>query len=304
MTAIQAGETTPGLDGSPVADRANLAAHMPPANRPPRRVLAASVLSQALLLALGVVFLAPLLWLVLGSVDSQASWSIEWPHWTLANLSAAVSSSNLHALLNSGILAGVSTAIATAAAVPAGYILARRRVPFKGPLLLAVLFLTAVPLAILIIPVYQMFAQIGWLSLLPAALFLAVASLPFEIYLIKNFIDSVPEDLEEAARMERANTWQVLRHIVIPLALPGITAAAIFGFVAAWGSFIVPLVLIISPNQQVGSVAVYNYIGSDHVQYGNIAAFSLVFAVPVFVLYAFASRLFREGFAFGGAVKG
>ena len=303
MTAIGAGQTTaqPGLLA---AGNASLATRLPPANRPPRRTLAGRSLSHAILFVFGVLFLAPLLWLFVASVDGQASWSIEWPHWTLGNFGDALSSTNLQVLLNSGVMSVVASAVATAAAVPAGYVLSRRRVPFKGPLLLAVLFLAGVPLAILIIPVYQMFARLGWLSLLPAALFLAVTSLPFEIYLIKNFIDSLPRELEEAARIERANTWQVLRHVVAPLALPGICAAAIFGFVAAWGSFIVPLVLILSPSQEVGSVAIYNFIGSDHVQYGDIAAFSLVFAVPVFVLYGFSSRLFREGFAFGGAVKG
>ena len=82
--------------------------------------------------------------------------------------------------------------------------------------------------------------RFGLLSIIPTAVFLSVTSLPFEIYLMKNFIDAVPEDLEEAARMERASTFQVLARVIVPLALPGIAAAAIFGFVNAWGSFIVP----------------------------------------------------------------
>ena len=63
-----------------------------------------------------------------------------------------------------------------------------------------------------------------------------MTSLPFEIYLMKNFIDAVPTDLEEAARIEGASTFQVLRKVVVPLALPGIAAASIFGFVNSWGS--------------------------------------------------------------------
>src|SRR3954454_8150551 len=135
---------------------------------------------------------------------------------------------------------------------------------------MVVLFLSGVPLAILIIPVFQLFSLINWLSILPCALFLAVTTLPFEIYLIKNFIDAVPRDLEEAARMERASTFHILTRVVGPLALPGIGAAAIFGFVQAWVSFLIPLVLITSPSQQPGPTAIFGYIGSANVRYGEI----------------------------------
>ena len=276
----------------------------PPANRAPRRQVAASTASHLLLAVIGLAFVLPMLWLLFAAFDAKASWGIEWPHLTLENFAATLHSTELQALANSLILSMVATAVATACALPSAYALSRRRIPFKGPILLGVLFLTGVPLAILIIPVYQMFAEIGWLSILPAGLFLAVTSLPFEIFLIKNFIDAVPQDLEEAARLERATTWQVLSRVVLPLATPGICAAAIFGFVNAWGSFIVPLILITAAGQQVGPIAIYNFVNGYEIHYGEIAAFSVVFALPVVILYGFASRFFREGFVLGGAVKG
>jgi multiple sugar transport system permease protein len=261
-------------------------------------------MANILLIIFGVLFLLPMLWLLLGSIDSNASLSVGFSSPTLAHFEAAASSSNLLALLNSVILALVSTLIATVMAAMAAYTLSRRNIPWKGPLLLVILFLSGVPLAILIIPIYEMFSTVGWLSILPCALFLAVTSLPFEIYLIKNFIDSVPNDLEEAARMEKASTMQILLRVVGPLSLPGIASAAIFGFVNAWGAFLIPLVLISSPQEQPGSVAIFGFIGSANVRYGDIAAYSLLYAVPVFVLYALSSRLFRGGFVLGGAVKG
>jgi multiple sugar transport system permease protein len=245
-----------------------------------------------------------MIWLVFASLDSQATWAVEWPHFTLSNYHTVLSGTDLQALVNSLILAIVSTAIATTSGMLAAYSLSRRRIPFKGPLLLFVLFTSGVPLTILIVPLYQLFASYGLLSIIPTAIFLAVTSLPFEIYLIKNFIDAVPEDLEEAARMEKANTFQVLTRVIGPLALPGIAAAAIFGFVNAWGSFIVPLILISPANQQPAPVAIYGFIGAANVRYGDIAAYSLIFCVPVFILYSFSARLFREGFVLGGAVKG
>jgi multiple sugar transport system permease protein len=277
---------------------------MPPENRQTQRTKVRSVTLHLILGGLGVLFLAPMLWLFLASIDKNASWGIEWPHFSLINFKHVLTGSLLHSLWNSVVLAVISTAIASVTGVFAAYSLSRRKIPFKGPLLLFIIFSSGVPLAIMVIPVYEIFSRFGFLSILPTAVFLSVTSLPFEVYLMKNFIDAVPTDLEEAARMERASTFQVLRRVVIPLAMPGIAAASIFGFVNAWGSFVVPLILISPANQQPAPIAIYTFLTLPKAEFGNIAAYSLVFCVPVFILYAVSSRLFREGFVLGGGVKG
>ena len=212
------------------------------APRVPEPSQSARRMGNGLLAFIGILFLLPMLWLVAASLDSQASWSVEFPHFTLANFQAATASDKLHSLWNSFVLSGVATIISTAASSLAAYALSRRRIPWKGPMLLIVLFLSGVPLSILIVPIYQMFATQNWLSMFPTAEFLGVTAMPFEIWLIKNFMDAIPYDLEEAARIERANTWQILTRVVGPLALPGIGAGAIYAFVNSWGSFVVPLV--------------------------------------------------------------
>ena len=274
---------------------------LPPENPTPQSSVVKKVTGNTVLAGIGALFLVPMLWLILASIDANASWAIEWPHFSLKNFQAVLTGSLLDSLWNSVVLAFVSTLIASVAGVLA---FSRRKIPFKGSLLLFILFSSGVPLSILVIPVYEIFAHFGWLSLLPTAIFLSVTSLPFEVYLMKNFIDAVPEDLEEAARMERASTAQVLMKVVIPLAMPGIAAAAIFGFVNAWGSFVVPLILISNGSQQPAPIAIYTFLTVPKPEFGNIAAYSLIFCVPVFVLYAASSRLFREGFVLGGGVKG
>ena len=87
-----------------------------------------------------------MIWLVFASLDSQATWAVEWPHFTLSNYHTVLSGTDLQALVNSLILAIVSTAIATTSGMLAAYSLSRRRIPFKGPLLLFVLFTSGVPL--------------------------------------------------------------------------------------------------------------------------------------------------------------
>jgi multiple sugar transport system permease protein len=264
----------------------------------------AVLVSNIGLVLFGVMFLLPLLWLFLASFDSQASFALEIPHFTLENFRQALANGGTHALLNSLVLALVATLLSTVAAFLAAYALVRHRIPWKGPLLLFVLFLTAIPMSVLIIPVYEIFVTLGWLSILPSAVFLAVTSLPYEIWLLKNYLEALPEELEEAARVENASTSQILLRIILPLALPGIGAAAIFGFVNAWGSFIVPLVLISSSSQTTGPVAIFSFLSASDTHYGDLAAFSLLYSLPVFLIYLGMSRLFVGGFTLRGAMKG
>lgn len=271
--------------------------------RPPK-VTSARLISNLTLLVLGILFLAPLVWLILSSVDANASQSLQWPHFTLQNFTQAASGANISALKNSVLISAIATVVATIPATLAGYVFSRRHIPFKGPLLLGILMLAGIPVAILIVPVYQLFSAHSWLALVPASVFLGVTSLPFEIWIIKNFIDAVPADLEESARLEQAGTIQILLRIVVPLALPGIAAAAIFGFINAWGNFLIPLVLIAIPTQQPGPVAMYGFFGAGVIRWGEIAAYSFMYAVPVLVLYLALGRLFRGGFVLSGAVRG
>lgn len=270
-----------------------------------------SVAGNLLLSFLGILFFLPMLWLIFASLDKNASWTISWPTLSFANFQQVMSASQFQSLYNSAYLAVVSTVIATAAATLSGYALSRRHIPLKPWLMVGVLFLTGIPISILIVPVYQMYVNLGqlvpqvnFLSLLPTAVFLSVTSLPYEIWLVKNFIDAISPDLEEAAAIEGAGTLYVLRRVILPLALPGIGAAGIYGFINAWGSFLVPLILISEPSSMPGPVTIYGFIGSAVVRYGDIAAYSIIYSLPVVILYVLMSRLFSGGFTLGGAIKG
>ncbi|PBB64730.1 ABC transporter permease [Mesorhizobium sp. WSM4312] len=261
------------------------------------------VISNVTLLVIGAFFLLPMLWLFAASVDSSASWQLKLPVFTMHNYALALQPDYTRALLNSLILSLIATIVATVAAFMAAYSFSRQHIPWKGPILLAILFLSGVPISILIVPIYKMFTYVGWLSILPTAILLGVTALPFEIYLIKNAIDAIPLDLEEAASIEKASIWKILRRIVIPLTMPGIASAAIFGFVNAWGNFLIPLVLITRAAEQPGPVRMYGFMNSVAINYGAVAAFSILYSLPVVILYLLMSRSFRAGFVLGGAVR-
>lgn len=270
---------------------------------PERHVTGPAILSNLILAGIALLFALPLLWLVLASVDKHASWSIAIPHFTLSNFGSSLSNGRGSSLVASLELAAIATVVGTVTGTLAAYAFSRRHIPWKGPALLFVLLLSAVPINVIIIPVYQIFSQAGWLSLIPTAIFLGITGLPFEIWMIKNFIDAVPAELEEAARVENVGTMRIIGRIVVPLAAPGIGAAAIYGFVNAWGAFLIPLVLISNSAQQPAAITVYSFISAAEVNYGGIAAFSILYSLPVLALYLVMGRWFRGGFVLGGALK-
>jgi multiple sugar transport system permease protein len=122
---------------------------------------------------------------------------------------------------------------------------------------------------------------------------------------MKNFMDSVPIVLEEAAWADGASMMTTLTRVVVPLMRPGIAVVFIFVFVQAWGNFFVPFVLLLSPEQQPAAVSIFAFFGQyGSVAYGQLAAFSLAYSVPVLALYVFTSRVLGGGSALAGAVKG
>ena len=168
--------------------------------RPGAESRAASNLIMAII---GVIFLLPLIWLILAAFNPRATASVAAPTFSLANFSSVLSAGAGGAIINSLYLAGVSTLIATVVSTLAGYVLSRHYLPMKGGALVVIIFLTGLPVTLLLIPTYQMFVTLGWLnSPFYTSLVLAATSVPFAIWLLKNFIDQVPREFEEAAAID------------------------------------------------------------------------------------------------------
>ena len=277
----------------------------PPAPEHPIFTLG-GVLRHVILIALGVAFLSPFAWLVLASVDAHAGWGIRLPDLTIDNYRAVLSQRGLTALKNSCFLAFVTSVIATGLGYLAAYALSRRYVPLKRGIMLTILFASGLPVSLLLVPTYQMYVAFGWLdSLFTTSLFLAAGALPFAIWMLKNFIDAVPLELEEAAVVEGAGTWQTLLRVTVPLTLPGLSVTGIYTFIAAWGAFIAPLILDGNPDDEPAPIAIFHFMGNHgEFLFGQLAAYSLMFSAPVIILYFALSRQFSGAFAFGGGLKG
>ncbi len=272
------------------------------------RKASAAIAAYAVLCLIGALFLAPLLWLIFASVDAHATLAVALPsHPTLANFRQVLTGQRtLQPLLNGLILSGGAGIVAMVAATLAAYPLSRYNMRFKRPFLYIVLFSTGLPITAVMVPVYGVFVQLNLLNSMTATvLFLATTTLPFAIWLMKNFMDGVPIALEEAAWVDGASGLAALRRVVLPLILPGVSVVGIFTFIITWGNFFVPFILLTSPAKMPASVSIYQFFSEyGQVAYGPLAAFSIIFTVPVVLLYLIVQRGLGGAFNLAGAVKG
>ncbi|MCT1384916.1 carbohydrate ABC transporter permease [Brachybacterium sp. p3-SID1565] len=268
----------------------------------------ASTASSIAMIVIGLAFLIPLLWVVLASFDTEATLSVQWPsRWSLDNYKAIWNEeTTFRPLWNSLLLCGGATLVTMIAAVLCAYPLSRYRFRAKRPLLLTIIFSTGLPITAIMIPVYALFVRVNLIdSMFGAILFLGASALPYAIFLTKGFMDSVPIEIEESGWTEGAGVYRTLWSIVLPLMKSGLAVATIFTFVGMWGNFFVPFMLLLSPENLPAAVTLYTFSSQyGQVAYGQLAAFSIFYSIPVVVLYLFMGRTLGQGFAAAGGVKG
>ncbi len=273
-----------------------------------RPIAFGTIAANVVVLVIAVCFFVPLLWLIFSSVDPQASISTSLPaRITFDNFAAVFNFDTfILPLWNSVLLSTGVAVIALVCAVLAAYPLSRYRLRFGDGFMLGVLFGTCLPITAIMVPVYGMFVQLNLLDSLPATtVFLSATALPVAIWMTKNFMDSVPIELEEAAWMDGASRLRALRSVVVPLMRPGLAVVFIFTFIDAWGNFFTPFILLLSASNQPLSVSIYSFFGLNGViEYGQLAAFSVLYSAPVLGLYLLVSRGIGGSFTLAGGVKG
>ncbi|KZE89243.1 carbohydrate ABC transporter permease [Microbacterium sp. TNHR37B] len=267
-----------------------------------------TVIASVILAAIGVLFLVPLLWIGFASFNGNATVSMTLPEtWTLDNYRQVMTwELTWQPLLNS-IAISVGTAVITVVAgVLAAYPLSRYRMRFQRSFMYAILFGTGLPITAMMVPVYALFVSLKLLdSVWGVILFMAATSLPMAIWMLKNFMDSVPISLEEAAWVDGASSMTALRRVVLPLMRPGLGVVFIFVFTMAWGNFFVPFVLLFSADKFPAAVSIFNFFGQyGSIAYGQLAAYSVLYATPMVILYVLVQRLSGGAFALAGSVKG
>ncbi|GGA25394.1 carbohydrate ABC transporter permease [Paenibacillus physcomitrellae] len=266
------------------------------------------ILPYAILAIIGLCFLLPLLWVLVASVDPNALQSLKMPaSFTGANYSEVMTSQENQRAFGIGLLMSLGQAlIVVILSLLAAYPLSRYQLKYKKPFMLTILFMTSLPITAVMVPVYQLFLGLKlYNNVFGVVLFFVASSMPYGIWMIKNFMDSVPNDLEEAAWVDGASVFTGIRKVVAPLMVPGICTVAIFTFSGSWGNFFVPYILLNSPEKFPASLKLYQFFGQyGMVNYGQLAAFSVLYALPSVVLYILSQQFMSKGFGLQGGTKG
>jgi multiple sugar transport system permease protein len=208
-------------------------------------------------------------------------------------------------LLNSAILSAIGACGAIAVAAPAAYAFSRMRFAGRRSLLIGVLALQMISPLILAFPLYRYFASLGLLDSLPATGFVYIAILmPLATWMLKGFFDGIPQDLDDAAMIDGASRWRAFKAVVLPIALPGLTAVFVITALLAWAEFVIPYILLTSPSHLPISVGILNLQGTYATNAtGILAAGSVIAILPAILLFVVLQRFIVGAFT-AGALKG
>ncbi|MEW2547036.1 carbohydrate ABC transporter permease [Streptomyces sp. NPDC047002] len=274
---------------------------------PVRRILA-YVAEHALLIALALVFLVPVVFVALTSFmgGHQTLTGALWPHpWQWSNYAKAFHTAPLLRWFGNSLLyAGASTVFMLISSVPMAYVLAKVRIRFAGAIFFVVIIAMLLPPQVTQVPIYVMWAQLRVVGTIWPLILPHLFGNAFSIFLLRQFFVSIPTEYIDAARMDGNGEWGILTRVMVPMAKPGIAAASIFMFFQCWNDYYGPL-LYTSENPDRWPIAygLASFHGSHTTDWGVIMAVTTLATLPVVLVFFFAQRTFVEGITLTG-VKG
>ncbi len=271
-------------------------------------VLGSGVAQYAILIVFAIIFIIPILWVWSSALKSSVEiarnpfalpqewqWGNLWEAWTVGRFDRYIGNTVLYC-------AAIVTGVVALSSVT-GYALALLPLPGRGALLTLFLLGLMVPFQSVMIPIYFLLRDIHLLETYWAFIVPGIAlRLPFGIFLMRGFFRGLPRDLTDAARLDGANEWNVFRHIMLPLAVPGMSTLVVFQFINTWNQFLMPLVFVQRDELRPVSLGTMFFFGRFTADRGMIAAGVTLSMLPMIVLYLLLQRRFIEGIT-AGAMK-
>jgi ABC-type glycerol-3-phosphate transport system permease component len=257
-------------------------------------------------LMLALVYLPFYVMLVISFKNNKQFYNRPWVptfplHWT--NWAEAWDTVGVF-IANSVFLAVTAVLITLLVAVPAAYVFGRYRIPFGGIFWAGLIILMLMPGVANLIPLFNLMRRLSVLnSLLGLSVVTAAGGQVFCLFVLRNFIEDMPKEFFECARIDGANHLQQVIHVVVPQCGGIISALAIMNFVGAWNSFILPLIVIRDPEKLPLAVGLFRLQGAYVKQWGPLMAAYFISAIPLVILFAFTMRFFIRGVS-EGAIKG
>jgi ABC-type glycerol-3-phosphate transport system permease component len=266
-----------------------------------------SVATYAVLIAAVVVAIFPFGYVISTSLKSTMALFAYPPDWlpnepTLDNYRNLVDRYPFWRwLLNSFIVAATVTVIKLVTDSMAGYAFAKMRFPGKDALFLLVLISLMVPFASLLIPTFIIVRELGLLNTYWGLILPGLAS-PIGIFMMRQFIEALPSDLENAARLDGCSEFQIYRRVILPLVKPGLVVLGVFTFMVQWTSYLWPLVAVTKPDMATLTVGARSLTSDFTQDFGLISAAAVLSMLPMILVFIFLQRYFIAG-SIAGALK-
>ncbi len=269
-----------------------------------------TVLFYVFLVLFVLVSVFPLLWIFKMSIVTKSELYASPPmilphHPTAAKYIQDFSDPRFQrALINSSVIAGVTTVVCLFFGSIAAYSIARLKFRFRNTVMTLILALSFFPAVAIIAPLFIQFSKLGLINTFGSVIITDTAfALPLTIWLLVAFFRELPRDLEEAAKVDGATTIQAFQKVIVPLAAPGVFTTAILTFIFAWNEFLFANTFLFDASTQPVTVVIPNFATIYTVDYGAQAAAAVVVTVPLVILVLIFQRRIVSGLT-AGAVKG
>lgn len=232
---------------------------------------------------------------------------IPWPErWSFSNFVSVMTDQPFARwLLNSVIVATATTVVGVALACTAAYAFSRFKFPGRRAGMMSFLVSQMFPGTLMLIPLYIIIVK--WLNLgtsyLGLVIVYATTSVPFSVWMLKGYFDTIPKELEEAATIEGASPGQIFWRIVLPLAKPAVAIVALFSFMQSWNEFILAATFMDSETMYTAPVGLRFFVGGFSQQWGYFAAGSIIVSLPIVFLFLYLQKYLVSGLT-AGSVKG
>jgi len=287
-----------------------------------RRVKGKDILNDALLWVILFLFFIPALWIILTSVRIRNEINAFPPIWIPTGFSL-----DSYKILfgmptpegafgmggeipvaayarNSAVIALVSTLFALVFGTLSGYVFSRFRFRGKNGLYLGMMMARAIPGIALSLPLYILFAKVKLSDTVPGMIITYIAlNIPFTAWLMDGFFRAIPQELDEAARIDGCSAWGAFVRVDLPLSLPGVAASGIFAFLTCWNEFALAGIITRTPASRTFPPALFEFTGQFVSDWRGMTAMSVLMLIPAIIFVALVQRQLMEGLT-SGATKG
>ncbi len=270
-----------------------------------KRITLTGVLRLIIVLVVLFIFLMPMVWVVLSAFKTEQGLAAYPPRlfpqeWTLHNFTSGLKFGNfLQFFGNSAFVTIISTVITVIISTMAGFAFAKYEFPGKNIIFISIIATLMFSLEVILIPMFLTLKQFGLINSL-WGIIIPPAATPTGIFLMRQYMISIPDELIEASRIDGAGEWQIFSRVMVPLSITVISTLTIFSFVWRWNDYLWPFLVINDNDLRTVQLALANFVGQYAVRWGDLLAMTTLSMVPSLIVFLIFQRNFLKGINLSG----